>query len=129
MKEIDAAKITEEVARLCMEANYELEEDVLKAIEEGFEKEESPAGKEILGQLLENAEMRPVIDAWYPAGLAVPRGLDVRTLAARMGVATETPSESVEQAMASARKAATATDRIVVFGSFYTVAEALRLGV
>ncbi len=57
MKEIDAAKITEEVARLCMEANFELEEDVLKAIEEGFEKEESPVGKEILRQLLENAEI------------------------------------------------------------------------
>ena len=75
------------------------------------------------------AEMRPVVDAWYPAGLAVPRGLDVRALATRMGVATETPSETVEQALAAARKAATATDRIVVFGSFYTVAEALRLGV
>ncbi len=57
MKEIDAAKITKEVARLCMEANFELGEDVLKAIEEGFEKEESPVGKEILRQLLENAEI------------------------------------------------------------------------
>ena len=57
MKEVDAAKITEEVARLCMEANFELGEDVLRAIEKGYETEESPVGKEILGQLLENAEI------------------------------------------------------------------------
>ncbi len=57
MKEVDAAKITEEVARLCMEANFELEGDVLKAIEKGFETEESPVGREILAQLLENAEI------------------------------------------------------------------------
>ncbi len=57
MKEVDAAKITEEVARLCMEANFELEDDVLKAIEKGFETEESPVGREILAQLLENAEI------------------------------------------------------------------------
>lgn len=57
MKEVDAAKITEEVMRLCMEANFELGEDVLRAIERGYETEESPVGKEILGQLLENAEI------------------------------------------------------------------------
>jgi fumarate hydratase subunit alpha len=57
MREVDAAKITEEVARLCMEANFELEGDVLRALEKGLEVEKSPVGKEILGQLLENAEI------------------------------------------------------------------------
>jgi fumarate hydratase subunit alpha len=57
MKEVDAATITEEVARLCMEANYELEDDVLMAIKRGYEAEQSPVGKEILAQLVENAEI------------------------------------------------------------------------
>jgi fumarate hydratase subunit alpha len=57
MREIDVGKVTEEVARLSMEANYELEKDVLDAIGKGLEREESPVGKEILAQLLENAEI------------------------------------------------------------------------
>lgn len=57
MREIKASKITEEVARLSMEANYELEEDVQKALEDAFEKEESPAGKEVLRQILENSRI------------------------------------------------------------------------
>ncbi len=57
MREIDAGKITEAVARLSMEANYELEDDVLRALEKGHEEEESPVGKEIFAQLLENAEI------------------------------------------------------------------------
>jgi fumarate hydratase subunit alpha len=57
MREIDVRKVTEEVARLSMEANYELEKDVLDALERGLENEESPVGKEIFAQLLENAEI------------------------------------------------------------------------
>ena len=57
MREIDAGAITETVARLSMEANYELEDDVLRALEKGLEAEESPVGKEIFNQLLENAEI------------------------------------------------------------------------
>ncbi len=57
MREIDAGTITEEIARLSMESNYELGEDVLKALQGGLKKEESPVGKEILRQILENAEI------------------------------------------------------------------------
>ena len=57
MREIDAGIITETVARLSMEANYELEEDVLQALQRGLEKEESPVGREVFAQLLENAEI------------------------------------------------------------------------
>jgi len=57
MREIDAVTITETVARLSMEANYELEEDVLRALERGLEEEESPVGREVFAQLLENAEI------------------------------------------------------------------------
>ena len=55
MREIVASKITEEVARLCMEANFELEDDVQKALEKAHEEEESPAGREVLRQIIENS--------------------------------------------------------------------------
>ena len=55
MREIEASRITEEVARLCMEANFQLEDDVQKALEKAHEAEESPAGKEVLRQIIENS--------------------------------------------------------------------------
>ena len=55
MREIEASKITQEVARLCMEANFELEDDVQKALEKARGTEESPAGKEVLRQIIENS--------------------------------------------------------------------------
>ena len=51
MREIEAGKITEVVASLSMEANYELEDDVQAALEKAFDEEESPAGKEVLRQI------------------------------------------------------------------------------
>jgi fumarate hydratase subunit alpha len=40
-----------------MEANFELEDDVLKALERAHDEEESPTGKEILKQILENSRI------------------------------------------------------------------------
>jgi len=57
MRELQAKEITSAVKRLCMEANYYLGEDVLGAVKEGLKKEESPLGKDILRQIIENAEI------------------------------------------------------------------------
>lgn len=57
MRQVDCNILVDTVARLCMEANYFLGEDVLNAFKEGLEKEESPTGKDILNQLLRNAEI------------------------------------------------------------------------
>jgi fumarate hydratase subunit alpha len=57
VREIQAEKITELVKRLCIDANYNLGEDVKKKLEEGKKVEESPTGKEILSQILENAKI------------------------------------------------------------------------
>ena len=57
MKEIQTDTITQTVARLCQEANFFLGEDVLSALRRAKEEEESPLGKEILDQLLENADL------------------------------------------------------------------------
>ncbi|MHB1006217.1 MAG: fumarate hydratase [Chloroflexota bacterium] len=57
MREIQSALIAEMVARLCKEANYYLGEDVERALRQGLAREESPLGKEVLAQLLRNAEI------------------------------------------------------------------------
>lgn len=57
MREVNVAEVTETVAKLCMKACYELPEDVLNALRLGSEKEVSPIGKEILVNLVENAEV------------------------------------------------------------------------
>jgi fumarate hydratase subunit alpha len=55
MRTIQAQVITDAIAKLCIDANYYLAEDVFNALKEGREKEESALGREILGQLVENA--------------------------------------------------------------------------
>ncbi|GAW92814.1 fumarate hydratase [Calderihabitans maritimus] len=57
MREIHVREITETVARLCQEANYELCPDVRESLLGALEKEESPVGREILEQLVRNAEI------------------------------------------------------------------------
>ena len=57
MREIHTDLITESVARLCIESNYYLGDDVLAALHSYREKETSPVGQEVLDQILENAEI------------------------------------------------------------------------
>jgi dihydrofolate synthase / folylpolyglutamate synthase len=69
------------------------------------------------------------IDAWHIAPLPGPRGCDVDRLAAAL-VAAGIEDRSIHrhftvaEAFAAARKIAAEADRIVVFGSFLTVAQA-----
>jgi dihydrofolate synthase/folylpolyglutamate synthase len=72
--------------------------------------------------------MLDCVDLWYPATLAVPRGSDSSTLRqaiTALGGTVEQDYATVSDALAAARGRAEPGDRIVVFGSFYTVAEAL----
>ena len=57
MREIDVNRITEKVRGLCIEANTDLGEDVLRAIDRAMAGEESPLGLEILKELKENARI------------------------------------------------------------------------
>ena len=57
MKEIHTDRITEAVAELCIESNYYLGEDVLSALRQYREAEVSPVGREVLDQILENADI------------------------------------------------------------------------
>jgi len=70
------------------------------------------------------------IDRWYLGGTAGPRGLSGQALAAVMSeqrpAAKFESFDDVASAFAAAHRAASTEDRIVVFGSFLTVAEILR---
>lgn len=57
MREIKAEQIIDCVEYLCMSANYNLGSDILDAIQEGILCEESPTGRVVLSQLLENADI------------------------------------------------------------------------
>ena len=57
MREINVETITKTVEELCIDANYNLPADVKKALEEAVEREESPLGREILQDILRNAEI------------------------------------------------------------------------
>ncbi len=57
MRELPASVVTETVARLCMEANYDLGADVVAALEDALRREESETGRVVLQQILENARI------------------------------------------------------------------------
>ena len=57
MRTIKAERISEVVAKLCMEANYHLGDDVLQALKDFRAKEESPVARELLDQCIENARI------------------------------------------------------------------------
>mgnify|MGYP000377273856 CR=1 FL=1 len=57
MRTIEVREVTQIVAQLCIRANYTLGEDVILALKKALEEEESPAGKQVLRRLLENAEI------------------------------------------------------------------------
>ncbi len=57
MREIEAAAVTRAVERLCAEANYYLNKDILRALQNGMEEEISETGRNVLSQLVENASL------------------------------------------------------------------------
>lgn len=57
MREIEASTIIQTVAELCQQANFMLGEDVLTTLRQAQQTEESPLGREVLGQIIENARI------------------------------------------------------------------------
>jgi dihydrofolate synthase/folylpolyglutamate synthase len=81
--------------------------------------------KDIAGVL---RAVAPRITRWHLATLPGPRGADARLLSSvLLEMKVKTPVEmhpSVAEALAAAKKEAGENDKIVVFGSFLTVADA-----
>ena len=57
VRELDVHEITAAVKTMCITANYDLPQDVYDALVQAREAEESPVGREVLGQLVENADI------------------------------------------------------------------------
>lgn len=57
MRTIEVEQITQAIAKMCMEACYYLPEDVYAALVEGQKTEESPLGKDVIGQIIKNADI------------------------------------------------------------------------
>ena len=68
------------------------------------------------------------VDGWYLGSLEVPRGLPAQALAERLQAVPAVNGvrvfDGITQALIQARSDAAAEDLVLVFGSFYTVAEA-----
>ena len=85
MKEIQFDTIRDMVAKLCIDANCLLGDDVVQAFKDGLKVEESPAGKDILNQLLDNEqiarkEMMPICQdtGWAVVWVAIGSGVRVQ---------------------------------------------------
>ncbi len=57
MREIHVSAIVDAVKKLCMEANWDLEADMRRAFDRALTTERSPAGKQVLQILKDNAEL------------------------------------------------------------------------
>jgi fumarate hydratase subunit alpha len=73
MREISAKKIIETVKTLCIDANTDLPEDVVEALNRALKNETAPLGREILRQIIKNAEIarKEKLPICQDTGLAV----------------------------------------------------------
>lgn len=99
MREICAKKIADTVKQLAIEANTDLSEDVVVALNKALAKEESPTGREILRQLIQNAKIawRDKLPLCQDTGLAIvfiELGQEVRIID---GSLTEAVNEGVSR--------------------------------
>lgn len=73
MREIQVSEITALVRKLCIDANYYLPADIRQAFVNGKAAEESPLGREIFDQMLENCDLarRSDVPVCQDTGMAV----------------------------------------------------------
>lgn len=70
---IEVSKITENIKEMCIEANHFLSRDMEERFQSAVQQEESPLGRQVLGQLQENLEIagRDMIPICQDTGMAV----------------------------------------------------------
>ena len=98
MREISAARITEVVARLCVQANNHLPQDVKNCIEASYARENWPQAREILERIMENYQIAdredcPVCQDTGVACVFIKLGQEVHV----QGDLTEAINEGVRQ--------------------------------
>ncbi len=99
MREINVSEVVKTVSRLCVDANYNLCADMLRALDRAAAIEESPTGKDSIEQLKENAAIatRDQVPICQDTGLAVifiELGQDVRVVGGNLD---EAINEGVRQ--------------------------------
>ncbi len=99
VREVSVEEITKNIREMCIQANYELLPDMEKALRGAAQRETSPLGREILGQLSENLEVarNEQIPICQDTGMAVvflEVGQDVHFVG---GDLTEAVNEGVRQ--------------------------------
>lgn len=57
IREVDVSEVTANIREMCIAVNYELSDDMKQVLSSAEKEEESPLGKEILGQLQKNLEI------------------------------------------------------------------------
>jgi fumarate hydratase subunit alpha len=57
VRRFDVTDLTAAVKAMCIEANYDLPDDVYKALKDGKAAEQSPVGRAVFDQLIENADI------------------------------------------------------------------------
>lgn len=73
MRTINVEKVTETIKEMCIEATHFLSPDMQRALNNSYEKEESPLGKQIIGQLKENLDIagKDMIPICQDTGMAI----------------------------------------------------------
>ncbi|MDE5893917.1 MAG: fumarate hydratase, partial [Acetatifactor sp.] len=73
MRTIAVGTITDNIKEMCIEANHFLSEDMKQALNEAASTEQSPLGRQILGQLQENLQIagEDMIPICQDTGMAV----------------------------------------------------------
>lgn len=82
MRNVNVSEVTAALREMCIEVNHQLSPDMAEKLSEAREKEESPLGRQILGQLIENmdiakAEMIPICQDTGMAVVFLEVGQDV----------------------------------------------------
>ncbi len=99
MRRINVENITQNIREMCIEANHFLSPDMKKVFDEAAATEESPLGRQILGQLEENLciageEMIPICQDTGMAVVFIKVGQDVHLIG---GSLTDAINEGVRQ--------------------------------
>ena len=99
MRRINVETITQNITEMCIEANHFLSPDMKKVFDEAAASEESPLGRQILGQLEENLciageEMIPICQDTGMAVVFIKVGQDVHLIG---GSLTDAINEGVRQ--------------------------------
>lgn len=73
MRSVDASEITKNIKEMCIEATHFLSDDMKEVFNKAHESEESPLGRQIIGQLMENLDIAAsdMIPICQDTGMAV----------------------------------------------------------